>query len=115
MFVGAPISNRKKRIPATQTCKNEEDLNIMNQIRANTNQIWVQNHEIWIQIEASLKQIWADLGLKAFIFGFGSIKLEPLLIWVDLEWGWLWLLMWWLVCYEFFWILVLLWVWLGFF
>ena len=34
----------KKRIPATQACKNEEDLNIMNQIRANTNQTWVKNH-----------------------------------------------------------------------
>ena len=37
MFVGALIFDRKKRIPTTLACKNEEDLNIMNQIK-------VKNH-----------------------------------------------------------------------
>ena len=55
MFVGAPIFDRKKRILATQACKNEEDLNIMNQIRANMNQIWIKNREIWVRVEANLK------------------------------------------------------------
>ena len=67
MFVGALIFDRKKRIPTTLACKNEEDLNIMNQIK-------VKNHQIWVQIEANLKQIQVDLGSKAFIARFKSTK-----------------------------------------
>ena len=57
MFVGALIFDRKKRIPTTQACKTAKDLNIMNQTRANTNQIWIKNRLIWVRIEANLKQV----------------------------------------------------------